>query len=219
MGYGRKSPIQMETAMSPSEPDPHDVRLNLRSARHIAGHHLGHVHFAQPRIAWDTNSEGSCGGFPPGTPPETIARIALCGPCLELLIDLIEDDEDPRLTMLNWLETWRQDVKEGGGFRKEMVAANGRVSEVAAWSLAFCEANSELIDEAAAMLINGGGDSDAFVVRFRGRTMEPDQDALDAAEFSFAGGSHALELVDEAVAEYRAGERGLQIGREMSELT
>jgi hypothetical protein len=111
-------------------------------------------------------------------------------------------------TMLQWLETWRRDVVSGGGFRGEMTTANGWVSRGAAWSLAFCGANSEVIDEAAALLMNVGEDSDALFVRFRGRTIEPDQDDLDTAELSFAGGEHALELVDEAVAEYRAGEHG-----------
>jgi hypothetical protein len=110
--------------------------------------------------------------------------------------------------MLQWLETWRRDVVSGGGFRREMTTANGWVSRTAAWSLAFCEANSEVIDEAAALLMNVGEDSDALFVRFRGRTIEPDQDDLDTAELRFAGGEHALELVDEAVAEYRAGEHG-----------
>lgn len=194
--------------MTPTEPDPQGVRLDLRTARHVAVHILAHVNFAQPCIATDTGPEGCCGGFPPGTLPETIARIALSGPCLELLIDLIEDDEDPILTMLQWLDTWRRDVVNGGGFRGEMATANGWVSRTAAWSLAFCEANSEVIDEAAALLMNGGEDSDSLCVRFRGRTIEPDQDDLDAAELSFAGGEHALELVDEAVAEYCAGEHG-----------
>lgn len=195
--------------MTPSEPDPDDARLDFSGARHAAAHIMAHVHFGLRCILRGTNPEGSCEGFPPGTAPDTIARIELVGPCVDLAVALIEDDEDPMLTMLQSLETWRHDVGAGGGFQAEMVAANGGVSQAAAWSLAFCRANSELIDEAAALLIKGGGDdSDAFDVRFRGRTAEPDQDELDAAELSFAGGWRSLELVDEAVAEYRSGEHG-----------
>ncbi|TFC16833.1 hypothetical protein E3O19_06810 [Cryobacterium algoritolerans] len=140
-----------------------------------------------------------------GADPKAPGRISLAGPCLELLIELIEGEGDPGETMVQMLESWRDDAAPGdGGYLGDMVAANGFVAEVAAWSLAFCTVNSDLIDEAAAMIIHAGSPVEfaAFAARFSGRIADVDPEALDAAERLFAGSLLALERIDEAVADY-----------------
>jgi hypothetical protein len=190
-----------------SAPDPHDDPRDLDEARHVAAHAVAHLHFGQRFGSLGAHAAGWWEVIDPiwGPDPVTIARVSLAGACMDLAVDLIEDGDSPGVGP--WLESWRDDVAHHShGYRHDMVAARGGVADAASWSLAFCRLNFDLIDELAMMLVRAEAPVDyaALAARFRGRTVDVDADALQAAEFDFAGQTLALERVDDAVAAYLA---------------
>ncbi|TFD74616.1 hypothetical protein E3T54_13660 [Cryobacterium sp. Sr8] len=102
------------------------------------------------------------------------ARVSMAGACLDMEIDLLEDDGDPKVTEVHWLETWRDDVERGdGGYRDDIVATDGLIAQAAPWALAFVRAIAELIDVVAELLIDAGATGVNFEVLaagFGGRT-------------------------------------------------
>ena len=183
------------------------IRHDLGLARHEAAHVLACLAVGGSLASARSSADGLCTlvGLDAGADPTAPGRISLAGPCLEIVIEIIEGDGDPGETIVQMLESWRDDAARGdGAYLDDMVAANGFVAEVAAWSLAFCTVNSDLIDEAAAMIIHAGVPVEfaTFAARFNGRIADVDPDALDDAGRLFVGSLWALERIDEAVAEY-----------------
>ena len=181
------------------------VRHDLGLARHEAAHVLACLAVGGSLVSARSSADGLCTlvGLDAGAHLTAPGRVSLAGPCLEIVIEMIEGEGDPGETMVQMLESWLDDAAHGdGAYLDDMVAANGYVAEVAAWSLAFCTVNSDLIDEAAAMIIHAGAPVEfaTFAVRFNGRISDVDPGALDAAERFFVGSLWALERIDEAVA-------------------
>ena len=191
-------------------PDPQDNVLDLEEARHVAAHGVAHLHVGQRFGSLGAHAAGWWEVIDPigGADQIINARIALAGPCMDLAVDLIEEDAYDA-GVGPWLESWRDDVvNKSHGYRHDMVSAAGGVTEVASWSLAFCRVNFDLIDEMAMMLVQTKIPVDyaSLAARFGGRTADVDDEALQAAELDFAGLTCALERVDEAVAEFLAAE-------------
>jgi hypothetical protein len=198
----------MKSAALPGAPV---VRHDLGLARHEAAHVLACLAVGGSLVSARSSADGLCTlvGLDAGTDPTAPGRISLAGPCVEIVIEMIEGEEDPGETMVQMVESWRDDAAHGdGAYLDDMVAANGYVAEVAAWALAFCTVNSDLIDEAALMIIHAGTpvESATFAARFNGRIADVDPEALDAAECLFVGSLWALDRIDEAVADYLAAE-------------
>ena len=190
-------------------PDLHEDSLDLGEARHVAAHAVAHLHFGQRFGSLGAHAAGWWEVIDPiwGPDPVTKARVSLAGACMDMAVDLIEDGDSPGTGP--WIESWRDDVAHHThGYRHDMVAARGGVADAASWSLAFCRLNFDLIDELAMMLVRAEApiDYNALAARFHGRTVDVDPDALEAAEFDFAGQTLALECVDEAVADYLAAD-------------
>jgi hypothetical protein len=185
-------------------PDRHDDPLDLDEARHVAAHAVAHLHFGQRFSSLGAHAAGRWEVIDPiwGTDRATNARVALAGPCMDVTVELIEEDGDS-LGIGPWLETWRVDVARIHGYGYDMISASGGVADAASWSLAFCRVNFDVIDELAMMVLGGGArvDYDTLAAMFTGRTVDVDPAALQEADFDFAGQSVALERVDEAVAD------------------
>ena len=187
------------------------IRHDLGLARHEAAHVLACLAVGGSLVSARSSADGLCMlvGLDAGADPTAPGRISLASPCMEMVIELIEGEGDPGETMAQMLESWRDDVARGdGAYLDDMVTANGYVAEVAAWSLAFCTVNSDLIDEAALMIIHAGTPVEfaTFAAQFNGRIADVDPEALDATERLFVGSLRALERIDEAVADYLAAE-------------
>ncbi|WP_104194512.1 hypothetical protein [Cryobacterium sp. M25] len=183
------------------------IRHDLGLARHEAAHVLACLAVGGSLVSARSSADGLCTlvGLDAGADPTAPGRISMAGPCLEIVIETIEGEGDAGETMVQMLESWRDDAAHGdGAYLDDMVAANGFVAEVAAWALAFCTVNSDLIDEAALMIIHAGGPVEfaTFAARFNGRIADVEPEALDAAECLLVGSLWALERIDEAVAEY-----------------
>jgi hypothetical protein len=190
------------------ETEQYDGTLDLSTARHGAAHVVAHVHLGVTFGSVGLNAAGWCEISAPewGVDVVANARIALAGPCMDLAVDLIEDaDEVEYPIALSWFESWRDDVVSGdGGYRDDMLAADGCVANEAAWALAFCRANLDLIDEAASMLMKAHTNVDfpILAARLHGRTKGVDTAALELADADLIGGWQSLEAVDDAVREY-----------------
>ena len=185
--------------------NPQDNILDLEEARHVAAHGVAHLHVGQHFGSLGAHAAGWWEVIDPhqGTDLITNARVALAGPCMDLAVDLIEEDVDSA-GVGPWLESWRDDVvQKSHGYRHDMVAARGGVSAAASWSLAFCRVNFDLIDEMAMMLLQTEVpiEYSTLAARFGGRTADVDDVSLQDAELDFAGQTYALERIDEAVAE------------------
>lgn len=196
-----------------SENDAHDDRLDLSSARHGAAHAVAALHLGATFGSVVPTADGGCELVGPIWSDDRLvtARVSMAGACLDMEIDLLEDDGDPNVTEIHWLETWRDDVERGeGGYRDDIVATNGLIAQAAPWALAFVRANAELIDEVAAIMIDAGAagvDFDVLAARFGGLATEPNQDELDTADLTFTGAARSFDLIDDAVASYLAERR------------
>lgn len=192
-----------------SDFDVQDGLRDLDAARHGAAHIIAALHLGQRFGSMGPNSVGWYEIVPPIRTPDlqTDARIALAGPCMDLAVELIEFEGDAPV-VLGSLESWRDDlVNHESGYRYDMIAARGGAADAAAWSLAFCRVNFDLIDEAAMMLVHATTNVDYrdFAARLHGRTKDVDSGALDVAWSDFAGGSGQLDRMDEAVLERLSG--------------
>ena len=193
-----------------TEPEATGGELDLSAARHGAAHAIAHLHFGVTFGSVGLSPSGWCEVIDPGwaANAQTNARIALAGPCMDLAVDLIEDEGDEPI-VVPWLESWRDDVvNQGDGYRDDMVAARGGVANEAAWALAFCRTNFDLIDEAAMLLVAAATNVEylTFAAQLDGRTLAVGPDELEAAYDDFAGGLLALDVIDEAVIEHLASE-------------
>jgi hypothetical protein len=186
--------------------------MDLSAARHVAAHVVAHLHFGLRFESAGLTESGSCEIVGPdwGTDLAVVARIALAGPCMDLVVDLIEDQGEYSPTP-GWLETWRDDVVNAEGFyHDDMIAARGGAANETAVTVAFCRVNFDLIDEAAIILLQSGAPVGhaAFESRLQGRTIDVNPVAVDAAEFDLMSGWIALENIDAAVIEYLANDMG-----------
>lgn len=190
----------------PSACDPQDHPIDFEAARHVAAHAIAHLHMGQSFHSVGAHTAGWWEVIDPiwATDPRANARAALAGPCMDLAVDLVEENGDSALVG-SWLESWRDDVASSPqGYRYDMVNATGGVADAAGWALAFCRVNLELIDELAVTITaeHAAVDYATIVARFHGRTADVDQRTLDAAELDFLGHSRGLDRIDEAVADY-----------------
>ena len=193
-----------------TEPDAPGGALDLSAARHGAAHAIAHLHFGVAFGSVGLSPSGWCEVIDPvwTANDRTSARIALAGPCMDLAVELIEDEGDEPI-VLPWLESWRDDVvNHEDGYRDDIVAARGGVANEAAWALAFCRANFDLIDEAAMMMVTAATNVEylEFATQLNGRTLTVGRDELEAAYDEFAGGLLSLDVIDEAVIEHLSSE-------------